>query len=200
MELDQLHDTREGWLSDFIAIIKPRLAEKGYTVPAKIKIACGFPVGSRGGKKIHGQCIAPVASADGTTEMFVSPTLSEPVTVMGVALHEAGHACVGVEAGHGPKFKAFCSALGLVGKATEAMPGPETERWLREEILPLLGAYPHASVDPSQRKKQGTRMIKLVCPETGYTVRTTKKWLAHGVPTSPAGCEMVVEDEENGEE
>lgn len=199
MELETLHDTREGWLSDFLTLIKPRLEEAGYRLPAKAKVACGFPVGSRGGKKIHGQCIAPVASADGTTEMFVSPTLSDPVVVMGVALHEAGHACVGVEAGHGPKFKAFCSALGLTGKATEAMPGPACERWLRDDILPRLGAYPHASVDPSQRKKQGTRMIKLVCPETGYTCRTTKKWLALGVPTSPAGYEMVVAEDGNEE-
>jgi hypothetical protein len=44
-------------------------------------------------------------------------------------------------------------------------------------------------------------MIKLVCPETGYTVRTTKKWLALGVPTSPAGCEMVMQgDEDEGED
>jgi len=106
---------------------------------------------------------------------------------------------VGVEDGHGPKFKAFCSALGLTGKATEAVPGPDTRQWLEDEVLPMLGAYPHAAVDPSQRKKQGTRMIKLVCPETGYTVRTTKKWLAHGVPVSPAGCEMVVQEDEAGE-
>jgi hypothetical protein len=26
-------------------------------------------------------------------------------------------------------------------------------------------------------KPQGTRMLKLVCPEDGYTVRTTAKWL-----------------------
>jgi len=200
MELDQMHDTREGWLSDFINHAKPRLEAHGYSLPAKVKIACGFPIGSRGGKKVLAQCISPAASADGTTEMYVSPVMSDPVRVMGAALHEIGHAAVGVEAGHGPKFKAFCAALGLEGKATEAMPGVSCEAWLRDEVLPMLGAYPHAAVDPSQRKKQGTRMIKLVCPETGYTVRTTKKWLALGVPTSPAGCEMVVQEDDASEE
>lgn len=207
MELEQMHDTREGWLSDFINLAKPRLAQHGYSLPAKLKIACGFPIGSRGGKKVLAQCITPDASADGITEMYISPVMSDPVKVMGAALHELGHAAAGVEAGHGPKFKAFCAALGLVGKATEAMPGPACEAWLRDEVLPMLGAYPHAAVDPSQRpNKQGTRMIKLVCPETGYTVRTTKKWLAFGVPVSPVqpdgrgGHDMVVDGDEAGEE
>lgn len=200
MKLEQLHDTREGWLSDGLTLISPRIRAAGYSMPETVKVACGFPVGSRGGKKILGQCISPKASAAGHTEMFISPTISDPVTALGVLLHEAGHACVGVEAGHGAPFKAFCAALGLVGKATEAMPGEESARWLREEILPLLGEYPHASVDPNARKKQGTRMIKLVCPESGYTCRTTKKWLALGVPTSPAGYEMHVVAEEDGEE
>ena len=198
--MEQLHDTREGWLSDALNLMAPRLKEKGYTLPEKVKVACGFPVGSRGGKKVLAQCIAPAASADGITEIFVSPTQSDPLDVLGSVLHEAGHACVGVEAGHGAPFKAFCAALGLAGKATEAVPGDNCKAWLRDEVLPLLGAYPHAAVDPNARKKQGTRMIKLVCPETGYTVRTTKKWLAVGVPTSPAGCEMRVVEDDNGEE
>lgn len=200
MKLEQLHDTREGWLSDALNLMSPRIKAAGYSLPEKVKLACGFPVGSRGGKKVLAQCIAPEASAEGITEMFVSPVLSDPLTVLGAALHEAGHACVGVKAGHGPAFKAFCAAMGLTGKATEAMPGDDCRRWLREEILPMLGAYPHAAVDPNARKKQGTRMIKLVCPETGYTCRTTKKWLALGVPTSPAGFKMEVQEEDEGDE
>lgn len=200
MELEQMHDTREGWLSDALNLMTPRIRAAGYSLPAQVKVACGFPVGSRGGKKVLGQCISPKASAAGTTEMFISPIVSDPIEALGTLLHEAGHACVGVEAGHGAPFKAFCAALGLVGKATEAGPGDDCKRWLRDEVLPLLGAYPHDAVDPNARKKQGTRMIKLVCPETGYTCRTTKKWLALGVPTSPAGCEMRVVEDSEGEE
>lgn len=197
--MELFFDFREQWLAAGLDAMRPRLEKAGYRLPEKVKVACGFPVGSRGGKKVLAQCIAPAASADGTTEMFVSPTVADPMQALGCILHEAGHACVGVEHGHGQPFKAFCAALGLVGKATEAQPGEECRRWLQDEVLPLLGAYPHAAVDPNNRKKQGTRMIKLVCPETGYTVRTTKKWLALGVPTSPAGCEMVVAEDENDE-
>jgi hypothetical protein len=195
--MEQLHDTREGWLSHAFVLIEKRFASQGYALPQHVKISCGFPVGSRGGKKILGQAISQMASADGFRETFVSPTISDPLLVLGVTAHEYGHHAVGVEAGHGPKFKAFCRAVGLEGKATQALPGAALNEWLRDEVLPMLGAYPHSAVDPSQRKKQGTRMIKLVCPETGYTVRTTKKWLDLGLPISPAGHEMVVEGEED---
>jgi hypothetical protein len=191
---------REEWLTAGLDMYRPRIEAAGYKLPDKIKVTCSFPVGSRGGKKTMGQCINPQASAGSITELLVSPTIECPLTALGVVLHELGHACVGVEAGHGPKFKAFCRALGLVGKATQAMPGEETLAWIKAEVLPMLGDYPHSAVDPSQRKKQGTRMIKLICPETGYTVRTTKKWLALGVPTSPAGHEMVVDGEEENED
>lgn len=204
--MEQLHDTREGWLSHAFVLFDKRFSAMGYALPANVKVSCGFPVGSRGGKKILGQAISQAASAAGYHETFVSPTISDPVLVLGVGVHEYGHHAVGIEAGHGPKFKAFCQAVGLEGKATEALPGAALKQWLADEVLPMLGAYPHAAVDPSQRKKQSTRMIKLVCPETGYSVRTTKKWLALGVPTSPrqpnglGGCVMVVEEEEEGEE
>lgn len=198
--MEQLHDTREGWLSHALALVSRRFASQGYSLPENVKISCGFPVGSRGGKKVLGQAISHKASAAGYHETFVSPLIDDPVLVLGIVCHEYGHHAVGIEAGHGSAFKAFCAAVGLEGRSTEALPGAALNTWLRDEVLPMLGAYPHAAVDPSQRKKQSTRLLKLVCPETGYTVRTTKKWLAFGVPTSPAGCEMVVQEEGEGEE
>lgn len=196
--MEQFHDTREGWLSHGLSLATPRFEAAGYKMPTNVKVACGFAPGARGGKAL-GVCISPKASAEGVTEMFISPTVSDPLVALGVLIHEAAHAVAGVEAGHGPKFKAVCHAVGLTGKATQAMPDAALNDWLATVVLPMLGAYPHAAVDPNARKKQGTRMIKLVCPETGYTVRTTKKWLEHGLPISPAGYEMqVVADE--GEE
>lgn len=197
--MEQFHDTREGWLSHGLSLAAPRFAAAGFPLPPDVKVACGFAPGARGGKAL-GVCISPKASAAGVTEMFISPTVSDALTALGVLIHEAAHAAVGVEAGHGPKFKAACAAVGLEGKATEAMPGSGLKAWLAADVLPMLGAYPHAAVDLNARKKQGTRMIKLVCPETGYTVRTTKKWLDLGLPLSPAGVEMQVVADEDGEE
>ena len=186
--METYHETRETWFAHAMTLIEPRFTAHGYKLPAT-KAACGFPPGARGGK-VLAVCISPKASAEGITEIFVSPTISDPMKALGALLHEMVHAAVGVEAGHGKAFKLCCDKLGLEGKATAALPGTTLRHWLVEEVLPLIGGYPHAAVDLNARKKQGTRMIKLVCPETGYTVRTTKKWLEFGLPLSPVGVEM----------
>lgn len=194
--MELFHDYREQWLDAAIHQVRPRFAEEGYTLPDNIKVSCGWPVGSRGAKKVLGQCFAPQASSKGNIEIFISPSLDDHDTVLGVLMHELIHAAVGNEAGHGKVFQAACARLGLVGKATQAMPGDILKDWLNGNVLPMVGAYPHAAVDMSQRKKQGTRMIKLVCPVSGYTVRTTKKWIELGLPISPVGEVMQpVEDE-----
>ena len=80
-------------------------------------------------------------------------------------------------------------------------------------IVAALGEYPGAMVDlagilsrtpvgtdgvPSSSgpKKQGTRMIKLVCEISdcecgGYTVRTTRRWIETGLPLCPVGHQMM---------
>lgn len=65
------------------------------------------------------------------------------------------------------------------------------------ELIEVNGPYPHAQLDPSctdGKKKQGTRMIKVVCPSCGYTVRTTAKWLEVGLPTCPCGEDMEADE------
>lgn len=196
MELKQYFDFREQWLAAGGQEITAYIEARGYRVPENVKVSCGMAPGSRGSKKVMGTAVSALASANGAHETFINPVLDDPVKVLQVLFHEYGHHVVGVDKGHGAPFKAFCKKLGLEGKATQALPGAELTAWLRDTVLPMLGAYPHASLDLDARKKQSTRMIKLVCPETGYTVRTTKKWLAHGLPTSPAGYEMVIEGED----
>lgn len=197
--MELYHDYREQWLDAAIQEVTPRFTEAGYNLPSNIKVACGWPVGSRGAKKVLGQCFAPEASAKGNVEIFISPTISDHSLVLGVLVHELIHAAVGNDAGHGKVFQSACAKLGMTGKATSALPGPELSQWLIDHVLPMLGAYPHASVDFNARKKQGTRMIKLVCPVSGYTVRTTKKWIEQGLPISPAG-EVMQPVEDEGEE
>lgn len=184
--------TREEWLMAGIQESVSRFAAAGYTVPENVKVSCGWPAGSRGGKKVMGQCWHPKASNGGWIEMFISPRISDPLKALGVLLHELCHAVVGNEAGHGPVFKLCADSIGLRGKATECMPGDELTEWLVSEVLPMLGDYPHDALNPDDRKKQSTRLVKVVCPVTGYTARITAKWIAHGLPTSPAGHKMIV--------
>ncbi|KKL59632.1 hypothetical protein LCGC14_2213430 [marine sediment metagenome] len=53
-----------------------------------------------------------------------------------------------------------------------------------------IGAYPHAKISVHSDKKQGTRMLKLLCPACGYLARTTKKWIEMGTPTCMCGKKM----------
>ena len=41
------------------------------------------------------------------------------------------------------------------------------------DIAQILGAYPHAKIDPNSRKKQGTRLLKLQCSDCGWTARVS---------------------------
>jgi hypothetical protein len=50
--------------------------------------------------------------------------------------------------------------------------------------------YPHATIDKSGRKKQATRMLKVVCPECDYTVRTTQQWIDTRLPICVCGIGM----------
>jgi hypothetical protein len=61
----------------------------------------------------------------------------------------------------------------------------ESFKQFAQPILDRLGSYPHAELDYSSVKKQGTRMIKAECDECGYAVRLTRKWLDVGAPICP---------------
>ena len=187
--------TREEYLTVAVRELSVHVFDPvGYSVPVdQVRVACGWPVGSRGGKKqVLGQCFHPKASKAGHIEIFISPVTDCPEKAVGILAHELVHATVGNEAGHGPVFKQCATAIGLTGKMTEALPAEPLAARIRCMIHEQLGPYPHAAVDYSARKKQGTRMILLRCPVSGYQVRTTQKWIAEGLPTSPAGYEMEV--------
>jgi len=195
MTLPNIFSTREEYLSLAVnELAMAVFAPVGYEVPvARVRVSCGWPVGSRGAaKSILGQCFHPKASKAGNIEIFISPVTDCPEKAIGILAHELVHATVGNEAGHGPVFKACATAIGLTGKMTSAMPGDALAARIRVMIHEQLGAYPHAAVDFNNRKKQGTRMILLRCPVTGYQVRATQKWISLGLPTSPAGYQMEV--------
>ena len=82
---------------------------------------------------------------------------------------------------------------------TDSVAGEDFKAHL-EELVVDLGPYPHAKIDASQVKKQSTRMNKIVCPECGYLVRTTKKWLEVGLPTCCCGTQMEVPEEDSDDE
>lgn len=206
--------TREQWFGHAVELLRPLLADQGAEIP-KVRVSTGWPKGSRGGKSVHaiGQCWCKSASADGTHEVFISPELDDPARVLDVLAHELVHAAVGIQAGHGPDFAKVAKGIGLEGRMTATVAGPDFEKFGRKACR-TLGKFPHArlgSVAPTSGSpkakgpgaegepgedtpRQGTRMRKVQCenPECGMVMRTTAKWIEEpGLPTCACGSKFV---------
>jgi hypothetical protein len=192
--------TREEWLRAAVDHLRPTFAAQGNPLPPALQVSVGFPsVGAlaRRTRRV-GECWSPQASLDGLHQLFISPLLAEPVLVLAVLAHELVHAAVGTPARHGPRFRRAALALGLRGRMTATVAGPDLQARL-EELARLLGEFPHAGLlarDPD-RTKQGTRLLKIVCPSCGYTARTTAKWIETGLPTCPCSTTMRLNGSES---
>lgn len=185
--------TREEWLNALTTKLAPTFTDHGHPLPAKLRASCGWPSVRAMSKKDRriGECWTARASADQTTEVFVSPWIADAVEVAAILVHELVHAAVGLEEGHKGEFRKLAVALGLEGKMTATKAGAQ----LRERLNALVaevGPYPHASLNGLEngRKKQTTRMIKVECPACGYVVRTSAKWIEVGLPTCCCGDQM----------
>jgi hypothetical protein len=137
---------------------------------------------------VLGETWKPECSEDGTTEIFIAPTLSNGVDVLSVLIHELVHAAVGCEEGHKGRFKTTARSLGLEGALTATHAGEDLLVRL-QAIKEELGAYPHAKLTPIDAKTQSTRMLKLQCPACGWAARTSQKWINVGLPTCICGTE-----------
>src|SRR5262249_40594880 len=130
-------------------------------------------------------------------EIFISPTLADPMRVVGVLAHELIHAIVGGEVGHRGPFKRLALAIGLTGKMSATVEGDVFKTAL-QAILEDLWPYPHAELDAKKRlsgpKPQGTRLLKAMCPLCKYTVRVTQKWVDDvGLPHCPVHGGMEID-------
>jgi hypothetical protein len=183
--------TREEWLVEAVRLISPLFAEIP-DAPAMppVRISVGWP-GGRGKKgNVIGQAWAKAAAADGVAQVFVSPVLADAVRVLDVVVHELVHVVDENQSGHRGRFAKIAKALGLEGAMTATVAGDALKGKL-SEIHAALGAYPHAALAAAgegshDKPKQTTRMIKVACEESGYTARTTRKWLDEvGAPLCP---------------
>lgn len=202
--------TREEWLVAAVEALRPRFELVGATIPA-VRVSVGWP-GGRGKKNsVIGQCWAASASTDSVAQVFISPVLDATVGtpakdgasgtegVLDVLVHELVHAVDDNKSGHKGEFTKLAKALGLTGKMTATVAGPELAEHLNG-LANTLGAYPHAAITAGADgadgpSKQGTRMLKVECAEgSGYVVRMTRKWLdEYGTPTCPCHSERMEE-------
>ena len=179
--------TREEWLNKLVHKLRPRY---GVELPESVHVSVGFPSsGIR--SKVIGECWNKKCSADEAPQVFIHPKLSDAVEVAAVVVHELIHACR-PDAKHGPEFKSLALQLGLAGKMRATVAGDELKADLAA-LVEKIGPYPHPALtgrSSSAPKKQTTRMIKVGCPDCGYSVRTTEKWLQVGMPQCPDGTPM----------
>ena len=203
--------TRETWLHRAIDAMRPRFVEVGMPLPESIHISVGFGYGAkRESATILGQAWAGRASADGVNHVFVSPEVADTARILDILIHELIHVADDCKSGHKGAFAEAATRLGLEGPMTATKAGVA----LAFEMVALaatLGDYPHGALEASKSRKeapvdpsgkpipfhsgprtQTTRMVKVVCPCCGYTVRTTAKWLTVGLPFCPSGTAMVV--------
>ena len=182
--------TRDDWLTESVN----KLIEQVF-VPAGIerlnaswRIACSFPGGGSARKRI-GECWPSGSSNDKTREMFISPLEDDPLEVLGIVAHEMIHAIDDCKNGHKGPFRKMALAIGLQGKMTATTSGPELTEKLKS-ILSELGPYPHAALNLKDRKKQTTRMVKMLC-DCGFIARASRSAIEQaGYPTCGCGGQM----------
>ncbi|NBR27816.1 MAG: hypothetical protein EBT83_05300, partial [Betaproteobacteria bacterium] len=146
--------TREQWLSKATEELRALFKQHGEVIPERVRSSCGFPSKSALSAKNRriGECWSSRASADSHAEIFISPTISDSSRVLDILAHELIHA-IHPGDGHGSKFGRTARAIGLEGKLTATVAGPEFLAWA-EPVLARLGVYPHADLVPANAIKK----------------------------------------------
>lgn len=176
-------NNRETWLNRATHALRPTFRALALPLHKDVRVSVGFPLG--GFEKIAGQCFKREVSKDRHNEIFVSPLIDDATKALAVLVHELLHAADNCASGHDRTFETRARALALEGKPTNTTGGKPFKRF-HGALLRTLGRYPHASLRPSKVKRDGTRLLKVACPECGYTCRITRKWLDQaGAPICP---------------
>jgi len=121
--------------------------------------------------------------------------------VADILLHEMIHTCA-PRAGHGGAFKAMAHTLGLTGKMTATVATEELREAIWNQVVSVLGKYPHAAVKlvPRGKRGKGSRLVKCICPVCSFNMRTTRKWILKGYEANdglgcPIGCGHMIHPE-----
>lgn len=192
-----INQTREDYLQGITEkYIRQHFVKAGFIVPSNIKIGVGFPStgGTRSKNKTIGQCWDEKAATDKQFYIFISPTIDDSKEVIAVLIHELVHATVGLKHGHKKPFKQCALAVGLEGKMTATVASEELNSIMTDWLV-FAGDYPEGRLQPSNKTKQTTRMIKMQCEPCGYIARTSRKTIEeHGCAICPSCNEQMQED------
>ena len=202
--------TRELWLQQMAGHLSIRFLMCGWSFgDKKYSVSCGLPSEAAFSRKMRavGECWYPEVSTGGIHEIFISPTIDDPIEASSILAHELVHVVVGKECGHRRKFKECAKSIGLIGRMTDTELGYQLQKYIQEGIKSLnLGRYPHWRMVHTKTRKQGVRTIKIECTNIeceffikynrGYNLRASRLVLDEGLP--PCGvCRGVMKVHEN---
>lgn len=184
--------TREEWLLNAVELMRPYMRQHELEVPAEIHVSVGFPRGSR---RAVGQCFYAEMIGTPMSHIFISPTVGDPVEVLGILLHELIHASIGCGKGHGPEFLRAARAVGLAGRATATTvaKGSQLDSVLTS-MIGRLGGYPHNSFEPMQTAAATQSKWRRLRSQRDkrYTLVISQKSIERlGRPKDPWGEEMI---------
>lgn len=188
------HATREAWLAAAVEAFRPRLKPHG-DLPKKLHVLVSWLKGAS--DKAIGAHYGPQWATDGSVHLMISPVLGQDAArVLDVLLHELLHALG--HKNHGGPFKEAATALGLTGRMTATVAGPELRQDL-EKLAKQLGPYPHAPMQLAKKPKEPAgekRMLKFTSPVVKYSAWVTVKQAEeHGAPRCPvSGKPMETSD------
>lgn len=195
--------TREQWLNEVANIVTPRLndarrlaiskAPDNHAVhrttefkPHLVSYSCSLVTGglAKTGELAHAHTIdAGLPTQRHEIRMGVnlgSESALDSCRVADVLIHEMIH-CMAVGHGHRGGFPAICKAVGLTGRMTATVATEDLTFWLLENVVEVLGQYPHQAVQltPRGRRGIGSRSIKVQCDDAdcGCVFRLTRKWI-----------------------
>lgn len=175
---------REQWLTQacniiLADIIEPHAITTHPAPTADFKISIGFPRSNR--SKTLAECyVLEASSSHNTNEIFINPTIAEPLPVLEVLVHELIHYWDNCESGHKGFFARVARAVGLEGKLTATIAGHALREQLKESVIAVLPDFPHDAMDLSNEriKRQKNRNLKCECSHCHFTFRASRTQLA----------------------
>lgn len=152
--------------------------------PSKVRYSCSL----QSGGMTKGRALAHVHYAHSTgnsyheirmgVELGGRKLKGDSARVADVLLHEMIHTCA-TRAGHGGAFKQIATNIGLRGKMTATVASDDLRERIWDDVVSVLGRYPHKSVHlvPRGQRGKGSRLKKAECLKCGFNFRTTGKWI-----------------------
>lgn len=187
-------DQREAWLNAMRPFIKDHFKSFGFEVPELIRFSCGWPHkgGTAAKKRVIGQVWDDKCTTDKHFLIFISPTLDDPIKVVGVQIHEVVHAIVGLKSGHKKPFSKCAEMVGLTAPWTATGESDALKATIAEWVK-AIGPYPHGALNPGaiKEKSEKGRLLLLECV-CGLKIRSTQKWIDTYGTEWPCPCGEIL--------